>query len=138
MKNRKTALAVVCMIIIAATAANAFAGRHSAEGEELNKIQSFLGLIDKYLSVGERWVKLVSARETTIYFVTERITEIYQANGDKADAIPELRKVLAKYQDNKTIANVIRFKIAEIYKDTGRATKALQELNAIVEADLKR
>jgi hypothetical protein len=43
-----------------------------------------------------------------------------------------------KYKENPTIGNVIRFKITELYKNSGQANKALDELNAIVEADRKK
>ncbi|GEM_PF-1915987 len=139
MNRRKTALAILCtIIIIAMSSTSAFAESQSREEEEFGKTQSFMGLMDNYLSVAKRWVKMVSGRETTIYLAIERIAEIYEEKGEQVKAIPELRKILSKYEDSPTVKNVIRFKIAEIYTESGQAAKALEELNAIIEADQKR
>jgi predicted negative regulator of RcsB-dependent stress response len=139
MKKHQIALVIFCtMVIVVMNSTGAFAKSQFNNGKELAKIQSFLELMDNYLNVSKKWVKMASERETTIYVVIERITEIYERKSAKVDAVPELRKILAKYKDNPTIGNIIHFKIAELYKNSGQANKALEELNAIVEADRNR
>ena len=138
MKTRKTEFIILCMVLISLVATPALAERQSQEGEELNTFKSFLGIMETYLNVAERYVKMVSAEETTIYIVVERMVEIYEAKGEKMNAIPELREILSRYGDNATIRNVIHFKIAEIYKETGQAGKALDELKMIAGTGSKR
>lgn len=135
MKTSKTALATLITTIILAMACTGVYAEEQSEGNELATIQSFLKLMDNYLKVADKYVAMVSAEETTLYLVTEKVVEIYEAKGEKLKAVPELRKILAKYGHNPTVRNLVHFKIADIYKETGQATKALEELNAIIEAD---
>lgn len=138
METRRTAIVIFCMIFLTLAGTPALAERQSREGEELSTFKSFLGIMDTYLNVAERYVKMVSAEETTIYIVVEKMVEIYEAKGEKMNAVPELREILNRYGDNPTIRNVVHFKIAEIYKDTGQAGKALEELKMIAGTGLKR
>ena len=135
MKKQIAAITILCALIITLSGAPALAEKPLPEGGRIEKIQSFLDLYGNYLKVSEKWVQMVSVKETTVYLVIEKTVEVYEEKGEKANAIPELRKLLSKYGGNATIRNMIHFKIAEIYKDTGQAAKALDELAAIVKAD---
>ena len=106
MKKHTTAWAILFALIITLSSTSVLAERQSHEEEEIGKITSFLGLMESYLDVSDKWVKMVSMEETTIYLVTERVVEIYEQRGDKAEAVPELRKILAKYEDDPTIRNL--------------------------------
>ena len=100
MRKHKIALVIFCAIILLAmNNTGACAKSKLNDGKELAKIQSFLELMDNYLDVSKKWVKMASERETAIYVVIERITEIYEQKSAKVDAIPELRKILVKYKD---------------------------------------
>jgi predicted negative regulator of RcsB-dependent stress response len=134
MKKKIAVIAIVCALVITLSGAPTLAKRPLPEGGQIEKIQSFLDLYGNYLNVSEKWVQMVSAKETTVYLVMEKTVEIYEEKGEEAKAVPELRKLLSKYGGNATIRNMIHFKIAEIYKDTGQTTEALDELAAIVKA----
>ena len=114
-----------------------FAGDKSAKDVELERIQSFIGVMQSYLDAAEQWVKMVSDKDTAVYLVAERVTEIYEAQGHKDQAIPDLRKILSKYENNRAVRNAIHFKIAEIYKEAGQHEKALEELDALLDAEEK-
>lgn len=135
MKKQIVVWVIFCAMIIPLSSTAALADTRSGERSGVEKIQSFLDLYGNYLTVSEKWVEMVSTKETTVYLVSEKIVDIYKEKGEKVKAVPELRKLLSKYGGNATIRNMIHFKIAEIYKDTGQATKALDELTAIIKAD---
>jgi hypothetical protein len=135
MKKQIAAIAILCAVVLTLSSAPALAKKPAHEEGQIEKVQSFLDLYGNYLKVSEKWVQMVSAKETTVYLVIEKTVEIYEEKGEKANAVPELRKLLSKYGGNTAIRNMIHFKIAEIYKDTGQSVKALDELAAIVKAD---
>ena len=91
--------------------------------------------MDDYLSFANKWVKTVSSEEAAIFIVIEQIEELYENKGERLQTVPELRKILAKHVNNPTVRKLVHFKLAEIYKDTGQASKALQELHAIASID---
>lgn len=136
MKARTRILTVVSLVtVLGLTGMSMPVESRSDEFGELQKAQSFLGMLDKYLTVMGKWSQMLSKRETTALLVAERVVDIYEQKGSKTAAIPELRKMLEKYRDNAPIRHMLHFKISEIYKDSGQPDKALEELRAIVAAD---
>jgi hypothetical protein len=105
--------------------------------EQLAMMQEMIGMMQKYLEVSHRWIDMASRPETAVYLAAEGITEIYEHQGDKSKAIPHLRKVMERHKGNRTVESAIRFKIRDIYKDSGQFEEALAELDAIVEANAK-
>ena len=92
----------------------------------------FIDSLDGYMDVSEKFISLAGRREAVIFFAIEGIVEIYERRNELAKAPPHLQKILKKYPDNKTIRNVVRFKLRDVYNDTGQADLALQELEAII------
>ena len=80
----------------------------------------------------EKLVSLSGDRETTIFFVIEGIVDIYERRDELAKVPPYLEKALEKYPDNKTIRNIVRFKLRDVYKDMGQSDLALRELEAMI------
>jgi len=134
MKTSRSTIAILCALIIALGGGVALAKMpvHQEEVEEIEEVHAFIDLYGNYLELSEKWVQMVSRKETTACLVIERTVEIYEEKNETASAVPALRKFLSKYGENPTIRNMIHFKIAEIYKETGQANKALEELAAIV------
>ena len=93
----------------------------------------FIEIMTGYLDVTERIVALASTQEASVYFAVEGIVEIYEDRGELARAIPHLRKVLEQYPDNRAVRNIVRFKLRDVYKETGQADLALQELEAVIQ-----
>ena len=96
-------------------------------GEEV-----FIDTLGSYMDVSEKIISLAGRREAAIFFAIEGIVEIYEQRNELAKAPPHLQKILKKYPDNKTIRNIVRFKLRDVYNDTGRSDLALQELEAVI------
>jgi hypothetical protein len=134
MRRRSVTWLALCAlpILLAASAAQASPG-----SEELAAIQQFVTLMKDYLDVSEFWMTMLSEPDLAAFLVAEGITEIYEEKGDKAGAIPELEKMLVKYEKNATVVRAIRFKLRDIYKETGQTDKALSQLRAILDTDTR-
>lgn len=132
-------------VILTLTACMAFSlatfavpGTHAQEPDaEFETMSNVLGLMDQYLEVSSRWLQVVSQRESLILLAAEGIIEIYEAQGDKAKAIPHLRRVMEQYRQDPIVRNAIRFKIRDIYKERGMYEEALRELEAVIAENTK-
>ena len=93
----------------------------------------FIDTLGSYMDVSAKLVSLAGDRETTIFFAIEGIVEIYERRNELAKAPAHLEKILKKYPDNQTIRNIVRFKLRDVYNDTGQSDLALRELEAIIE-----
>ena len=100
-------------------------------GADLSTINQFIELMGGYLDISEQWMKLVEDDDFVIYLVAEGITEVYEAKGDPAGAVPELEKLADQFKGRPRVATAIRFKLRDLYKDSGQLDKALDELHAI-------
>lgn len=121
--NTKTLLLTVVLGIGIATAPLA-----SAESEE----EEFIGLMESYLEVAHRWVQMAQTREAAVFFAIQGITEIYEERGELRAAGPHLEQILEKYGENRTLRAMIRFKLRDIYNETGQHEKALQQLEEVI------
>ena len=65
--------------------------------------------------------------------IAEGIVEIHEERGEKAKAIPILKTILDKYPDDQAVRNIIRFKLRDLYRETGQADLALAELDVLIE-----
>jgi len=101
--------------------------------EDMQQMDQFLALMKSYLGVSDQWVEMNSQRETVIFLAIEGIVEIYEQRGERAKAIPHLRKILDKNRDNQTVRNAVHFKLRDLYKETGRTQEALDELDRVVD-----
>ena len=118
-------LAIAVVMIAAVFVAPAHADDHD---EEID----FLETVNSYLEVSERYVSLADRKEAAIFFAVEGIVEIHEDRGEQAAAIPMLTSILDQYPDNQTVRNVVRFKLRDLYRDTGQAEKALGELQQVI------
>lgn len=96
------------------------------EGQFIDQIQS-------YLEISEKFVALANRQDAAVFFAVEGIVEIYEARGEKANAAAALKEILEKYPDNRPARNIIRFKLRDVYRETGKADLALAELEAVIE-----
>ena len=118
------------MMIVAVVAVSAmFAAPVHAQEEE----GAFIELFQGYLDVADNWVGMANRTDATVFFAIEGVVEIYEDQGDKAKAIPVIRAVLDKYPENQAVRNIVRFKLRELYRETGQASMALAELDAVIE-----
>jgi thioredoxin-like negative regulator of GroEL len=75
--------------------------------------------------------EISSDPRSALLMAQNSIKEIYERSGRKADAVPELRKILQDVED-PAVRTALRFTIADVYKETGQKEQALEELRAIV------
>ena len=94
---------------------------------------AFLREIRDYLAVSETFVSLADKKEAAVFFAVEGIVEIHEARGEQAKAVPALQAILDKYPDNRTVRNIVRFKLHEVYKEIGSSDAALAELDAVID-----
>lgn len=93
--------------------------------------QKFLDTMVKYLEITDRYVGLASEPAAAAFFAIEGIVELYEQRGETAQAIPHLERLLEQNSGNPVIENIVRFKLRDLYRDTGQGQKALAELDRV-------
>ena len=121
----------VLAVSFALLLANLMPGVYAAE--KANDEARFIEILSGYLDVSERYITLAARKEAAVYFAVEGIVEIYEARQELANAVPHLRNILNQYPDNRTVHNIVRFKLREIYNETGRSDLALNELELVIQ-----
>ncbi|MEL6997524.1 MAG: hypothetical protein AAFP68_04615 [Pseudomonadota bacterium] len=116
---------VIALMFTTMVAASAFA-------EDDEDHDAFLETVDSYLEISEKFIKLADRKEAAVFFAVEGIVEIYDDRGEQANAVPALVKILDQYPDNQTVRNIVRFKLRDVYRETGMADRALAELEAVI------
>ena len=76
---------------------------------------------------------MASEPDTAVYLAIEGITEVYENRGEKAKAIPHLLAIVEQSANNRALRNVARFKLRDLYNETGRSDKALEQLELIIQ-----
>ncbi|MEM9305549.1 MAG: hypothetical protein AAGE01_25795 [Pseudomonadota bacterium] len=94
--------------------------------------ERFIGLMSSYISLANAVVDTAERPETAIYLAIEGIFEVYEQRRDAPAAVKHLERLLDAHGDNQTVRNLIRFKLRDIYKETGRQEEALAQLDLIV------
>ena len=102
-----------------------------ADGE--GEAFEFIDLMGNYLGLSNDWVETATEPDTAVYLAIEGITEIYEQRGEKAKAIPHLVEIARKNANNRAVRNIARFKLRDLYNETGRSDKALEQLELIIE-----
>lgn len=107
-----------------------FLGAWPALAEETDPAR-LLGAVQAYLQVLERMGQFSADPRAALMLAQNSIKEVYEQKGQKAEAVPELRKILDGL-DDPAVRTAVRFAIADIYKETGQRDKALEELRLVV------
>lgn len=128
MKNRwiQTGKGLLASSVI--TAAMMVAPGASAAGEQ----EAFVDLMNQYLALGNAVVDTAERPEAAIFLAIEGIFEVYEQRRDAPNAIQHFERMLREHGENQTVRNLIRFKLRDIYKETGQSDKALEQLDLIV------
>ena len=103
----------------------AFAADHE---EEIDFIDEFQG----YLAISESFTDLAGRTDAAVFFAVEGIVEIHEARGTTAEAIPMLEAYLEGVTTDQAARNIIRFKLRDLYEETGQADAALAQLDAVM------
>jgi predicted negative regulator of RcsB-dependent stress response len=94
--------------------------------------EAFVQLMSQYLELGNAVVDTAERPEAAIFLAIEGIFEVYEQRRDAPNAVQHFERMLEDYGENQTVRNLIRFKLRDIYKETGQTDKALEQLELIV------
>lgn len=67
-----------------------------------------------------------------MFLAVEDITEIYNNRGEAAKGIEHLTRIMEQLPDDRTLRTIVRFKLRDLYQETGMTDKALAELDQII------
>jgi hypothetical protein len=84
----------------------------------------FLGIVQSYLELLDKMGRISQDPRMSLLMAQNSIKDLYEQKGQKAEAVPELRKILEGVED-PSVRTAVRFTIADIYKETGQRDKAL-------------
>ncbi len=94
--------------------------------------ERFVALMTQYLLLAGTVVDIAERPESAIFLAIEGIFEVYEQRRDAPSAIKHFERLLRDHGDKRTVRNLIRFKLRDIYKETGQQDKALEQLDLIV------
>ncbi len=103
-----------------------------ANAQSPDEQAQFVQLMNQYLDLSEQVVSIASRPEATIFMAVEGIFEVYEQRKDAPGAIKHLERILAD-SSNQTVRNIVRLKLRDIYKETGQADKALEQLDLVIQ-----
>ena len=124
-------LALVCC-----TALLTGAPAYASEAAELARMQQFISLMQGYFEVIHATHAVASDPEKSAILQLQKIQEIYEERGDKAEAITVLRDVVDS-TPNPTIRNAAAMMLADALNETGRASQAVEVLQSVLSTNLK-
>ena len=116
----------LCIFVAVLSAAS------SAEAAE-DDPGKYVGLMSQYLTLTEQVSDVASRPESTLFLAVEGIFEIYEQRRDAPAAIKHLERILADHGNNRTLRNIVRLKLRDIYKETGQGDKALEQLDLMID-----
>ena len=93
----------------------------------------YVGLMSQYLTLTEQVSDVTSRPASTLFLAVEGIFEIYEQRRDAPAAVEHLEQILADHGNNRTLRNIVRLKLRDIYKETGQSDKALEQLDLIID-----
>jgi len=106
----------------------------AAEAQQPGSEESrqYVSLMSDYLSLADQVVDIARDRETAVFLALEGIFEVYEQRHDAPGAVRHYERLLEEHGSNATVRNLIRLKLRDIYKNTGQADKALEQLELII------
>ncbi len=110
--------------------------RHQPGSEELGKITSFLKVMDNYIRITQEFYGIANDHERAAAFAVMEIKSVYEQSGNREGAIKELTDLLNS-TDNRTIRNIIRFQLLDLYKQSKNTQAAMENLRSIINENLK-
>ncbi len=127
---KRFATMAITLLLIGAFALPANAG--SVEDKVV-----YLEMMNRYLQIADEVVEMASNKEQTTFLAIEGIIEIYQKQGQGEKAIAHLEKMLRTDPESRTVRNLVRLKLRDLYSEAGRQQEALAQLDAIIADNAK-
>ena len=107
-----------------------------ADPEQLGRITSFLQVMEKYIQVTKEFYGMASDEERAAAFAIMEIKTVYEQSGNRRGAIKELTGLLNE-TNNRTIRNIIRFQLLDLYKESNDTPAAMENLRSIIQENLQ-
>ncbi len=104
----------------------------AADQPDAQKMDHFVTLMSKYLSLADQVVSVANRQDAAIFLAIEGIFEVYEQRKDAPGAVRHLNRILETHAQDRTVRNLVRFKLRDIYKETGQMDKALEQLDLII------
>jgi predicted negative regulator of RcsB-dependent stress response len=123
---------LICQSILILALTGTASGVSAQENPE-----KFIGLMSQYLGLANQVVDTASRPEATVFIAIEGIFEIYEKRRDVEGAIHHLEDILAKYGSDPTVRNLARLKLRDVYKESGQADKALEQLDLLIKENAR-
>ena len=111
---------------------------HAAESPELQAVaqmQQFMGVMEGYFELINVIHAVNSDSDKAAILQLQKIQEIYEERGDRADAAAILRRVIANTK-SPAVKNTAATMLADTLKESGRASEAIEVLSEALEAHL--
>lgn len=128
---RKMTISMTAVVLLAAAP-----GVYAQEQEDLQLMQTFLAIMTDYFEIIESTHDVSSNPEKAAIMQMQKIQEVYEQRGEKAQSVEVLKQVL-KDSNNPTIRNAAYMLLGDTLKDTGRADEALQMLRQGLNENIK-
>ncbi len=107
-----------------------------ADPEQLDKITSFLKVMEKYIQITKEFYGIANDEERAAAFAIMEIKTVYEQSGNRRGAIKELNRLLTE-TNNRTIRNIIRFQLLDLYKQSNDTPAAMENLRSIIQENLQ-
>ncbi|MEM8814628.1 MAG: hypothetical protein AAFX56_09245 [Pseudomonadota bacterium] len=122
---------------LAVIAGLAFAPSSKAQSvDDIALMQSFLELMSEYYTIIESTHDISADPEKAAIMQMQKIQEVYEERGDKAQSVDILKKVLED-SSNQAIRNAAYLMLGDTLKDSGRASEALEYLQRGLAENIK-
>ncbi len=95
--------------------------------DDLALMQTFLEIMEDYFGIIESTHEVASNPEMAAIMQMQKIQEVYEERGNKAESVEVLLQVLED-SNNQTIRNAAYLMLGDTLKETGRADDALEYL----------
>ncbi len=107
-------------------------GAGAATAADEQEAQKFVTLMSNYLSLADQVVSIANRQDAAIFLALEGIFEVYEQRKDAPGAVAHLNRILDTHAQDRVVRNLVRFKLRDIYKETGQTDKALEQLELII------
>ncbi|MDJ0911863.1 MAG: hypothetical protein QNI99_21955 [Woeseiaceae bacterium] len=104
--------------------------------DDLALMQTFLEIMNDYFGIIESTHEVASDPEMSAIMQMQKIQEVYEQRGNKAESVDVLLQVLED-SDNRTIRNAAYMMIGDTLKETGRADDALEYLQQGLQENIR-
>jgi len=118
-------LLVACTLLLVAPAAAQLPSDDDAE--------NFVDLMNNYLEFNDRWVEMAAKTRSAVHMAVEGIVELHVEGGEPDKAVEHLERIAKKFDDNRAVTTLIRFKLRDLYKEMGQTQRAMEQLELILE-----